>query len=707
VAGRSVPEIVSSTDPIDVVTVEVDMRSIRPLLSLALAVSLVCVVPAQIPLETEGNYGIGSPDVFLPKYLGYRAQQLASSSPDVMKIRLGYVKGLSTTFTALRGEVAVNLASGTYQVSLNGLTVGQTYSVWLVDRPESDLIPPEPDTVFSLATVLALAPSTLLTGVLGLNLPLGFTIDGVVVAPGILWGAEPLAAGTVNVFQKMFFRRVSLVNDSTGAILFAETTPAPSFSFLVPDLAAETDALIPATSLPILGLAAPSSAFESASTAGSSGSPTKLDRLISQGAKLFFEGQFRGNGRTCGTCHPARNNFMIDADFIATLPPNDPLFVAEFNPALAGLERPALMRSDGLILENVDGFDAPTSKFVMRGVPHTLGLQVSLQRDVSLVNPSAPAEMTGWSGDGAPGTGSLNEFAIGAVTQHFTKNLARRRGVDFELPSAHQLDAMEAFQLSLGRSEDFILDTITFRDENLNTGKSLFINGGGDPVNAGGTCNFCHSNGGALSVNGQNRNFNTNVEDLDHPARPEVEDFPSDGGFGRALNSAGTFGNQTFNTAPVVEAADTPPFFHNNAVRTLDEAVAFYSGPEFNNDQRPGAARFNFNGTQNLAIADFLGALNTLQNIDVALREVNEALLLTSTNEIRTRLQTAIEDTQDAIGVLTERGLFPDARTELNTARNLLSQAQVTGDLNQRRELMRRAITDLQEAKDFIATIAP
>ena len=62
----------------------------------------------------------------------------------------------------------------------------------------------------------------------------------------------------------------------------------------------------------------------------------RLDRLISRGATLFFEGRFGGNGRTCGTCHPASNNFDDRSEFITTLPPNDPLFVAEFNPALAG-----------------------------------------------------------------------------------------------------------------------------------------------------------------------------------------------------------------------------------------------------------------------------------------------------------------------------------------------------------------------------------
>ena len=63
--------------------------------------------------------------------------------------------------------------------------------------------------------------------------------------------------------------------------------------------------------------------------------------------------------------------------------------MAEFNPALAQLERPALMRQFGLILENLDGFSSPTTKFVMRGVPHTLGLQVSLERDTALV-PARP-----------------------------------------------------------------------------------------------------------------------------------------------------------------------------------------------------------------------------------------------------------------------------------------------------------------------------
>ena len=472
--------------------------------------------------EPEGNFGVGIPDVFMPKYLAYRSAQLADPNPHVMRVRLGYVKGLSTNFTQMTGEMAVNLQTGAYTTTLSGLTPLTTYAVWLVDRSESELIPPTPDTLFRLITFVAIGPTALLSGNLGLlGLPLGLTIDRVVVTPGLLGGGEQLAAGTVNVFQKIFFRRLSLENAGAGTVLFTETTPPPAFFALVPDLAAQTDELPPFAAVkkdsPMLALAR----FFSPPLIASGGS-CKLDKLISQGADLFFNETFKGNGRTCGTCHPSNNNFTIDPKFIATRPANDPLFVAEFNPALAQLERPALMRSHGLILENVDGLENPTVKFVMRGVPHTLGMQVSLTRDTTQV--PTPFEMTGWSGDGAPGTGSLREFAIGAVTQHFTKRLNRVAGTDFKLPNEHQLDAMEAFQLSLGREKDIALTKITFKPTiiDLNAGENLFVNGDTNPDPAfTGTCNFCHSNGGAnaLTPLGVNRNFNTNVEDRPHPAR--------------------------------------------------------------------------------------------------------------------------------------------------------------------------------------------
>ncbi len=34
---------------------------------------------------------------------------------------------------------------------------------------------------------------------------------------------------------------------------------------------------------------------------------------VCAGARVFFDETFGGNGRTCGTCHPAQNNFTLDS----------------------------------------------------------------------------------------------------------------------------------------------------------------------------------------------------------------------------------------------------------------------------------------------------------------------------------------------------------------------------------------------------------
>jgi mono/diheme cytochrome c family protein len=256
--------------------------------------------------------------------------------------------------------------------------------------------------------------------------------------------------------------------------------------------------------------------------------------LIAKGKEIFFNETFNGNGRTCGTCHPAENNFTLDPAFIATLPPNNPLFVAEFNSGLKkNFENPRLMRQFALILENLDGFDDLENKFVMRGIPHLLALQTSVN---SLQGPR-----TGWSGDGAPGDGSLRSFATGAVIQHFTKTLNRIPGVDFRLPTDEELDALEAFQLSLGRQQDLTLP-LPLKGTVPKRGQAIFLD------NGLGKCNLCHVNAGATANLGGgnigNANFNTGIEDLpDQPADLTGELVPPDDGFG-------TPGDGTFNTPP-------------------------------------------------------------------------------------------------------------------------------------------------------------
>lgn len=139
--------------------------------------------------------------------------------------------------------------------------------------------------------------------------------------------------------------------------------------------------------------------------------PAPPPDLVAEGERIFLTETFEGNGRTCGSCHRPTDNFALSPAFIASLPADDPLFAAEFEPALGeNFENPVLMRELALILENQDGFDDLENDFNMRGIPHTLGMRVSID------SPAGPR--TGWAGDGAPGDGSLRAFATGAVIQH-------------------------------------------------------------------------------------------------------------------------------------------------------------------------------------------------------------------------------------------------------------------------------------------------
>ncbi|MDA0653589.1 MAG: hypothetical protein O3C49_09980, partial [Proteobacteria bacterium] len=228
--------------------------------------------------------------------------------------------------------------------------------------------------------------------------------------------------------------------------------------------------------------------------------------LIAKGEKIFFNETFGG---TCGTCHRAEDNFAISPGFVATLPPDDPLFVSETNPDLAkNFENAALIRKQALILENQDGFGDLANNFNMRGVPHTLAQRTSID------SPQGPR--TGWSGDGSPGDGTLRSFAIGAVIQHFPRTLNRVAGVDFRLPATDELDALEAFQLSLGRQKDLQLP-LPLKDVVAKRGQAIFLDDGL------GKCNICHRNAGAnASLGGQdlgNANFDTGVEAL--PDQPQ------------------------------------------------------------------------------------------------------------------------------------------------------------------------------------------
>jgi cytochrome c peroxidase len=346
------------------------------------------------------------------------------------------------------------------------------------------------------------------------------------------------------------------------------------------------------------------------------------------GADIFFRENFNGNGRTCGTCHRVERNFAIDAPFIARLPASDPLFIAENQSdslPLDGLEIPAQLRARGLILENVDGTqpEGPTVRFVLRSVPHNLSMGTSIKRFDFF--PPLPEERTGWGGDGAPFegtngsgvtmTGRLADFTQGAVNQHFTRSLNRVPGVDFRKATEPEGQAVATFMRQLGRLNEININSISFSDAGAETGRQRFISVG---------CDQCHGNAGAnVGSPPANSNINTNVEGARHPA---LSAFPLDGGFGTFGGPPpARIGQGTFDVPPLIEAADTGPFFHTDtevvdapaentsSAQTIEQATAFYNSRAF----RIGLGT-PLNAPEIASIGRFLRALNAIFNIQMA-----------------------------------------------------------------------------------------
>lgn len=116
--------------------------------------------------------------------------------------------------------------------------------------------------------------------------------------------------------------------------------------------------------------------------------------------------------------------------------------------------------------------------------------------------------------------------------------------------------------------------------------------------------------------------------------------IPFDGGFGGqnqeefTFDSSGdgipdSFGNGTFNTPPLVEAADTGPFFHTNAFKTIEDAVAFYSSDAFNTSPAGiVAGGINLTDEQTEDVAAFLRIINAAFNYAIAIQRTEAALRL-------------------------------------------------------------------------------
>jgi hypothetical protein len=619
-----------------------------------------------------------------------------SRAPGGLTVRLGFAKGITSRRHQMGAVASVDLADNSLVVEAYGLPVPA--DVWWVDNrsgPDASALPDAGDE-FVLVGSLAAGRSSVqraLGATASDEVPL--ELDLIVITPaGSGPQEQPLLLGGPGTFERLY------AQERAGK-LHADTVGG------------------------------------------------EIARLLERGRRLFEQETFAGNGRTCATCHPSLNNFTIDPRFIATLPDEDPLFVAERVDELAELENSRLLRARGVILENLDGFDRPG---VLRGVPPTLALATSVTGPAipfdNTANPAfgivPPAERTGWSGDGSPGGGSLREFALGAVIQHFPRSLERVAGRDFRLPTDAELDALEIFQLSLGRQRrpaDLVFASPLVREgklifERLDTAEGTL---------PAGKCALCHSRAGAnidetffsellgAPVAG-NANFATGINELGALPSELVDPgaAPRDGGFARIAHDGincvpphGGFGTVTpeggalppglceedFNTPPLVEAADTGPFFHNNAVDTLEAAVGFYNDDAFNGSSGgqllaaldSGGVGIRLDGSQVSAVASFLRAVNAVENI----RESLDLLAQASDrcrNGAKPLLDRALAEMRDAVEVLGPTGLAPAAVETLDGAISATLRARRAVFCHTRVRHLRRAERALARARDQLAT---
>ncbi|MBD9356882.1 hypothetical protein [Methylomonas albis] len=652
-------------------------------------------------------------------------------SQETLKISMGYSKVLSHSFSSGRALMELNLKSGALTLKTSGMDAGK-YSLWLVDNGASSVKPEAGDKMMPLGDFLVADGKGQLETQLQRQQLTGFTLDSVVVSKAGQTPAENVTlTGSPDLMHKLYYADKPWLTTAMGDFNGREYETNTGFEFLLPK-AANADTLSDLT--PVLGA------------------------QVALGRQIFHNETFGGNGRTCGTCHRADNNFTLDPNYILKLPANDPLFVAETNPALADLEDSTLLRKHALIKTNVDAHPDPANPNtlvnpdIFRSVPHTLSLATTAKSETlaaggDFVADEAFANATGWSGDGAPGGGSLKEFTLGAVAQHMTTNLLRVPNTDFRVPSNAELDAVEAYILSLGRSKDYPVYKLSFFDPLTQAGKVLIdtkqnpcsgggqqtttkINGvwvatcpSGQSVVQGTTanCNGCHQNaGGRSSTTNANPTRNTGIEQMKiHPARLLKPDMPYDGGFGQTAGSCGPdgepcYGDGRFNTPPLIEAADTAPFFHNNAVSTLEEAIAAYNSDAFNFSNgsltsKNADRKVKLDSTQVVAVASFLRAINALENIRLSDRLDNQAKQVANNATAKELAKLAIEENQDAIQVLKDGVLGNnwEAVKKLESAAYYQNLAQLAPGQTLRNALLQSALNNKLLARNLIATCNP
>jgi hypothetical protein len=351
-------------------------------------------------------------------------------------------------------------------------------------------------------------------------------------------------------------------------------------------------------------------------------------------------------------------------------------------------------------------------------------------------NPNPP-ERLGWGNDGPP----LRDFPLVAIAQHAPTTMHRRSGIDFRVPTDEELDALAAYQLALGRQEDFDLAALELKSAIATDGKTKFLDTGNIFEPGHKNCNACHFNaGGTAAITFDPANprldasplgFNiaspTNVNEI--PLALELM-LPRDGGFGQVPTVFGSFGNtedlpppfghleiEEFNSSSVVESADTGPFFHNHTVRTLEESVAFYGSDAFKAGLVGTAVPIDISADPAdpdvQAIAAFLRVLNALENIRSSIDVAERGRRMTRVADLRDLSALSLAEANDALEVLSQGAFATHSEPAIRTARRRLIAATVTLGIARRLpiawaidSLLQLALEQLRSSRSALADTA-
>ena len=146
------------------------------------------------------------------------------------------------------------------------------------------------------------------------------------------------------------------------------------------------------------------------------------------------------------------------------------------------------------------------------------------------------------------------------------------------MPTSEELDAMATFMESIQLPADGIFDETNEFDRFVSTaaqqrGRDLFF---GEAAK----CSVCHSgrvlassDGRFGTSSGMNESFNSGVSNL----TVNTDDvLPTEQEIGQAGNT------RKFSTPPLMGVKNTGPFFHDNSVSSLLDAIKFYDSGAFN-----------------------------------------------------------------------------------------------------------------------------